>query len=60
MITIEIITINGIEFRRTVSDTYTIRKIGTNEAYGEAIDLLDSPWEYEETDERLNIEKLFA
>ena len=53
MITIENITINGRQFKKTVSDTYLIRKIGTDEVYSEAYDLLEKDYEYEETDELL-------
>lgn len=48
MITNNITEINGKTFYRTVSDTYKIRKQGTQEVYDEAFDL--SPTEYEETD----------
>ena len=48
MITIETITINSKEYRRTVSDIYRIRKVGTDEVYDEAIDVLESNWAYEE------------
>ena len=53
MITIENITINGRQFKKTVSDTYLIRKIGTDEVYSEAYDLLEKDYEYEETEELL-------
>lgn len=37
-------------FRRTISDTgLTIRKVGTDEVYSEAIDVLTSTATYEET-----------
>ena len=48
MIQVETIAINGTEFTRTYSDTYIIRKVGTDEIYTDAIDVLD--FEYEETD----------
>ena len=48
MIIIETITIDGREFTHTYSDTYTIRKVGTDEIYIDAMDVLD--FEYEETD----------
>ena len=53
MITIENVTINGKQFRKTVSNTYLIRKIGTDEIYFEAYDLPEKDYEYEETDELL-------
>ena len=53
MITIENITINGRQFKKTVSDTYLIRKIGTDEVYSEAYDLPEKDYKYEETDELL-------
>ena len=53
MITIENITINGRQFKKTVSDTYLIRKVGTDEIYSEAYDLLEKDYEYEETEELL-------
>ena len=43
---IHIEQING--FTYTFSDTYKIRKIGTNEVYEDAMDVLD--FQYEETD----------
>ena len=48
MIIIETITIDGREFIHTYSDTYIIRKVGTDEIYTDAMDVLD--FEYEETD----------
>ena len=53
MITIENIIINGRQFKKTVSDTYLIRKIGTDEIYSEAYDLPEKDYEYEETEELL-------
>ena len=53
MITIENVTINGRQFKKTVSDTYLIRKVGTDEVYSEAYDLPEKDYEYEETDELL-------
>ena len=49
MISTETVTIDGREFTHTYSDTYLIRKVGTDEVYDDAIDIL--PFEYEETDE---------
>ena len=46
----EIITIEGIEFTRHYSDSGVfIRKIGTEELYEEALDLVPCPYTYEET-----------
>ena len=53
MITIENVIINGRQFKKTVSDTYLIRKIDTDEIYSEAYDLPEKDYEYEETDELL-------
>ena len=53
MITVENITIGNRQFRKTVSDTYLIRKAGTDEIYYEAYDLAEKDYEYEETDELL-------
>lgn len=51
MIQVESITLHGNVFKRTYSDLgFMIRKIGTDELYSEAIDLLDASYEYEETD----------
>lgn len=50
MITTDSVTINGTTYRRTCSDTYLIRKVGTTEVYAEAVDVADSPYTYEETD----------
>lgn len=48
MISTEPVTIDGREFTYTYSDTYMIRKVGTDEIYTDAIDVLD--FQYEETD----------
>ena len=53
MITTENVTINGRQFKKTVSDTYLIRKVGTDEIYSEAYDLPEKDYEYEETEELL-------
>ena len=38
-------------YKKTTSDSgYKIRKVGTDEIYDEAYDLLTSEYEYEETD----------
>ena len=48
MIIKETVTIDGRVFTHTYSDTYKIRKIGTDEIYTDAIDVLN--FSYEETD----------
>lgn len=53
MITTENVTINGRQFKKTVSDTYLIRKVGTDEIYSEAYDMPEKDYEYEETNELL-------
>ena len=59
MITVENITINGRQFKKTISDTYLIRKIGTDEVYSEAYDLPEKDYEYEETNELLPKDESF-
>ena len=50
---------NDKEFKRTYSDEgFLIRKVGTEEIYGEAVDLLTAPWQYEETDEKIEIQEV--
>lgn len=53
MITVETIELNGIQYRRTYSDTYTITRDGVE--YTEAIDPYDSDRMYEETENQLNV-----
>ncbi len=53
MITTEIVTIGNKQFKKTVSATYLIRKVGTYETYSEAYDLPERDYAYEETDELL-------
>jgi hypothetical protein len=48
MIRTETVTIDGREFTYTYSDTFKIRKVGTDEIYEDAMDVLD--FQYEETD----------
>lgn len=50
MIIIEIITHNGKEFKRTYTNNekMMLHKIGTEEYYSEAVDMIDSTFEYEE------------
>lgn len=54
MITTENVTIGNKQFKKTVSDTSLIRKVGTDEIYSEAYDLSEKDYEYEETDELLS------
>lgn len=54
MIKTETIELNGKQFKRTYSDTYKIKKIGTDEVYNEAVDILSANYEYEETDQALS------
>ena len=58
MITTTTKQIDGRDFTVTVSDTYLIRKVGTNEVYSEAWDLPDSGFTYEETDQLKAIDNL--
>ena len=58
MITTTTKKIDGRDFTVTVSDTYLIRKVGTNEVYSEAWDLPDSRFTYEETDQLKDIDNL--
>lgn len=51
MITVETIELNGIQYRRTYSDTHTITRDGVE--YTEAIDPYDSDRVYEETETKL-------
>ena len=50
MIITEIITHNGREFKRTytTNDQMMLHKVGTDEYYGEAVDVIDSNFTYEE------------
>jgi len=48
MIITKTVTIDGREFTHTYSDTFKIRKVGTDEIYTDAMDVLD--FQYEETD----------
>lgn len=59
MIKQETIIINEINLRITYSDIGNfILKKGTDEKYEEALDLLDSLFEYEETDEPIVREEM--
>lgn len=52
MIKQENVIINNRNFIRTYSDTdMKIHKVGTNEIYDEAIDVVGNPFTYEETTE---------
>ena len=58
MVVKENIKINNKDFIKHYSDeNYFIRKIGTGEIYGEAIDLPEMGYEYEETDEKIEDEE---
>lgn len=54
MIVSEIIDYNGRELLKTYSDeNFTIRKIGTDEVYSEAVDVPESTFACVETDEEI-------
>lgn len=54
MIMTETVNFGKKEFKRTYSDCgFIIRKKGTDEKYSEAIDVIDSKYEYVETEEKL-------
>ena len=59
MIVTENVTIGNKQFKKTVSDTYLIRKVDTDEIYSEAYDLPEKNYEYEETDELLPKDETF-
>lgn len=49
---------DGINLYKTYSDeNYMIRKIGTDEIYEEAIDIEGANFEYEETDEKIEVDE---
>lgn len=50
MIITEIIKHNGREFKRTYTtdENMMLHKVGTDEYYGEAVDVIDSNFTYEE------------
>ena len=59
MIVSEIVTFSKREFKSTYSDEgYIIQKVGTDERYSEAIDVLDSDFEYTETKEKCESEEM--
>ena len=45
----EIIEINGKQYKKHADEVYKIRKVGTDEIYDEAIDLMTATYEYELT-----------
>lgn len=46
---------DGVNLYRTYStDGFKIRKVGTDEIYEEAIDIENSKWFYEETQEKIS------
>ena len=50
---------DGVNLYRTYSDTnFIIRKIGTEEYYSEAIDVENTPYIYEETDELIERDEI--
>ena len=51
---------DGVNLYRTYSDEqYMIRKIGTDELYEEAVDVENAPYEYEETDQLIEVEEKY-
>ena len=57
MIVTEIVTIRRKQYRKTYSNVgYYIRIVGTEEEYTEALDRLNSAFEYEETDRKIEQE----
>jgi hypothetical protein len=45
---------DGVNLYKTYSDANKyIRKVGTDEVYGEAVDVEDAPYTYEETDKEI-------
>lgn len=58
MIVTEIVSFGKKEFKRTYSDKdFIIQKVGTDERYSEAIDVIDSEFEYKETKEKCESEE---
>ena len=48
--------IDGRQLRKTTSlDGHMLHKVGTNEYYSEAYDILGASYDYEEVDEDLNV-----
>ena len=49
---------DGVKLNKTYSDSgFYIHKIGTDEIYNEAIDIEGAPYEYEETDKKIEYKK---
>ena len=58
MIVVETVKFGEKEFKRTYSDCgFIIKKVGTDERYSVAIDVLDSEFEYIETTEKIESEE---
>lgn len=54
MIITEMIKVKEKNFKRTYSDEgYYIQKVGTDEIYSEAVDILTANYEYIETDKKI-------
>ena len=50
---------DGVKLYKTYSDEgFYIRKVGTEEIYDEAIDIESAPYEYEETEEKIEQEEI--
>lgn len=48
---------DGVRLYKTYSDqNFYIKKVGTDEVYGEAIDVEHAPFVYEETGEKIEID----
>ena len=48
--------LDGRQLRRTISlDGHLLHKVGTDEYYSEAYDILSANYDYEEVDEDLNV-----
>lgn len=48
--------LDGRQLRRTISlDGHILHKVGTDEYYSEAYDVLSANYDYEEVDENLNV-----
>lgn len=58
MIVTETVKFGKREFKRTYSnENFIIQKVGTDERYSEAIDVIDSEYKYEETKEKIESEE---
>lgn len=54
MIVTETIKLNNRNFKKTYSDeNFYIQKVGTDEIYSEAVDILTANYEYVETDKKI-------